>query len=181
MVIVEISSGKSHKLLYNFLLAWLTLTHHAYWFWESVNVLHNSNSEQHVGRHLFEFNKQDVGINVFCPDVVGLKVLAEVVISRTVDTCYSYAWFGGLEVWLDWSGTAGLQLKICIYTRPLNVQPSNSANFCQLSDENKIRWKKVMVKVFGETLFYQVVCNCNSNFFIKAIYNEYELYTVTSW
>lgn len=65
-----------------------------------------------VQEDLLEFNKQDVGINVFCPDVVGLKVLAEVVISRTVDTCYSYAWFGGLTglIWYCRTAVENLHL-----------------------------------------------------------------------
>lgn len=51
---------------------------------------------------MFKFNKQDIrkyGIYVSCPDVFVFNVLAGVVISRTVDTCYSQTfehWFRGL-------------------------------------------------------------------------------------
>lgn len=41
-------------------LTWPTLTHYAYSFWDSVKVLHSSNSEQCVGRFLFQFSKQDM-------------------------------------------------------------------------------------------------------------------------
>lgn len=35
LVVVAVSFSKSHGLLYNFLLAWPTLTYHAYSYWDS--------------------------------------------------------------------------------------------------------------------------------------------------